>query len=576
LFVSGTLLALLSVALLIVQPWPLKWILDSLSGSEAGGAIAQWITDSQDVAIPVMAGLFLLFSFGAAAAEFGQMLILNGFGNRVLYKFRSALFTHVLQQPLAYHESHEVGELLTRIVYDISRLRRGLNSLLTQTFKTLVLFAGTTAVLVWLHLGLGLVLALGGLIALWSMNVRGHRIARAARKQRKKEGSLATMVANELMTVRELQTFGAGPSGKFSNKNTKSFKEEQKVRKLAAGLTMRVDLIQAVAVAIVLWFGTRAVLEDTMTPGTLVVFFSYALSLRTPFVRFARQAAKIGRTRACGERLIKLAEKPIAIQDAPDAIDAPEFEGDITLDHASLKVARRRRSDRKWAIRQFSAVIPAKRRVAIVGANGSGKSTLLRLVLRLADPKEGSVQIDGHDLRSLKVKSVRRQMSVVFQDSVLSGLSVRDNIALGVDDVDDEAVVRAAKAVNAHKFVEKLPKGYKTQIRRGGKLFSGGERQRIAIARALLHDGAIWLLDEPTTGLDHATGAEIVAKLFGATKDRTTLWVTHDPELIPRMDWVVFLKKGKVSFSGPVADYATWAPNNSAPYANIETKETIS
>jgi ABC-type multidrug transport system fused ATPase/permease subunit len=197
-------------------------------------------------------------------------------------------------------------------------------------------------------------------------------------------------------------------------------------------------------------------------------------------------------------------------------------------------------------------------RVAIVGANGAGKSTLLRLVLRFVDPDEGRVLLDGRDLRDYTLDSVRRQVSAVFQESVFFGLSVRENIALGDPDATLEDVVRAAQRARINKFIERLPEGYETPVRRGGELFSGGERQRIAIARALYRDGRIWLLDEPTKGVDPATAGDLSTILLEATEGRAVLWVTHDPAVLPKLDRVVVLKEGRLTFTGTPAAYGEW------------------
>jgi ABC-type multidrug transport system fused ATPase/permease subunit len=165
------------------------------------------------------------------------------------------------------------------------------------------------------------------------------------------------------------------------------------------------------------------------------------------------------------------------------------------------------------------------------------------------------VLYDGEDIRRYKLGSLRSLMSVVFQDSVLAGLSVRDNLALGLPTATDEIIKAATRAVGIHDFVERLPEGYATRVRRSGDLFSGGERQRLAIARALIRDGSIWLLDEPTTGIDREAAQEVIDVLLRATEGRTTLWVTHDTEILERMDWIIELSDGRASYSGPVAEY---------------------
>jgi ATP-binding cassette subfamily B protein len=557
--VLGALFAVATVTLQVLRPWPLKWIVDFLSGASGQPAFLSWVSDAPLAGIVSLSALFVTLAFAGAGAEYAQVMVLNGLGNRVLYRFRAALFANVLRQPLGFHESREIGELLTRVVYDTSRLRRGLNGALVRLLQTLALCAAVLAVLLWMHLALGLVMAAGGALALVTMQRRGRRIARAAARQRRKEGKLASLVGNDLRSIRELHAFGMSGSDvqeRFANRNDKSLRQEQKARRLAAGLVLRIEVLLAATIALALVFGAQGVLSGRLTPGDLVLFLSYALVLRAPLADFATQTARLGRAYACAERLSRIDKRTPAIADAPDAVPAPPIRGQIRFDGVTVKARRRVRGARKLTLNRLSSEVPAGKRIAVVGGNGAGKSTLLRLMLRLVDPDRGQVIVDGHDLRNFTIDSVRAQVSVVFQDTVLAGLSVRDNIALGIPGADDDAIQSVASAAQIHTFIERLPMGYETPVRRGGELFSGGERQRLAIARALLRDGAVWLLDEPTSALDPATADDLTDVLFGATSGRTTLWVTHDPSLVRRMDWVLELDRGVLQFAGSPDEFA--------------------
>ncbi|MCR4340561.1 MAG: ABC transporter ATP-binding protein/permease [Gemmatimonadaceae bacterium] len=556
--IRGVLLALAVVALQVLRPWPIKWILDHLGGAPVADFVAPLFAGSATTGIVLLSLAFVALSLGAAAAEYAQIMTLNGAGNRILFRFRAALFQHILRQPLEFHESRDVGELLTRIVYDTSRLRRGVNGMLIRIVQPVALFVATIVVLLWIDSALAGIMAIAGLVALIMMRRRGRRIASASRKQRRKEGRLATLVANELLAIRELQTFGGGTSGtadRFEGRNSKSLRQEQKVRRLAAGLTLRVDVALAIAVAAAMALGADAVLAGDITPGDLVLFFSYALALRAPFTDFSYQTARLGRSYACAERLARIVDrKPTT--DHAGAAPAPSLRGAVTFETVSVKSPARTRTGRKWALNAVSFDVKPGERVAIVGANGSGKSTLLRAALRLVEADRGRVLLDGADIRDCTADSIRAQMSVVFQDSVLSGLTVRENITLGLPDSSDAAVEAAVARAGAAKLVARLRRGYDTPVRRGGRLFSGGERQRLALARAILRDGRIWLLDEPTSGLDTRGVIELADGLFAATEGRTVLWVTHDPAVLSRMDRVIELRSGRLvsdSAAGGVA-----------------------
>ena len=548
---AGATLGVIAVALHVARPWPLKWILDDVAGQ--AGRAPSWPGVTPGERIAVLTALLVVISLAASAAEFWQTMLLNGVGNRVSYRLRASLFMHLLRQPLAFHESREVGELLTRVVYDTSRLRRGVNGALINLVQPLALFAATLVVLFLVDASLGTLLAGGGIVALLVMRRRGGRIARAARRQRKREGRLAALVARELAGVRELQALGADAGvaqRRFDARSQRSVRREQKVQRLAAGLVFGVEAILAVALAIALWVGTHAVIGGRLGPGDLVLFISYAAALRGPFIDFARQTARLGRTAACAERLARLAEREPRRSEG-GAVAAPPLRGAISFDRVSAKSPRRSRSARKWALRKVSFELPEGRRTAIVGGNGAGKSTLLRLALRLAEPSRGVVRLDGRDLGDYEIGSVRRQMSVVLQGGVLPGMTIRENIALGTADASEQAVHEAAIAARAHDFISRLPDGYDTSVRRGGALLSGGERQRIAIARALLRDGTVWLLDEPMAELDAESARAITEVLFRATEGRTTLWVTHDPSIVARFDWVLALDHGALTYAGP-------------------------
>ncbi len=558
---GGTALGVLVVLLQLLQPWPLKWILDFLTGRDGGQPAVAWLKHSPAVGMFTFSLLYVVLSLAAAGAFYGQVILLNGAVNRAAFRFRASLFAHVLRQPLSFHESRSVGELLTRIVYDTSRLRRGISGLLIRMVQTILLFFLTFALLFHLDAPLGLVFGVAGVLAVLAMRRRGGKIARFAKKQRTKEGRLASLVADELVAVRELQTFGLDASAvlqRFARRNERSLRQEQRVRRLAAGLTLTVEVLLAGTIALALWIGAQAVHEGRLTPGDLLLFFSYALALRGPLTDFANQTARVGRTYACGERLHRIVARAPAIADRPGAVPAPALRGEIVFESVSLRVPKRLRGERKWALDDLSCAFPAGKRVALVGANGAGKSTLMRLVLRLAEAERGCVLLDGVDLRDYQIESVRAQISVAFQDSVLTRLTVRENIALGLSGASDEAIRAAAEAARVATWIERLPQGYDTQVRQGGDLFSGGERRRLALARAILRNGRIWLLDEPTSGLDHDTSAEVVDLLLDVTSGRTTLWVTHDPVLVARLDWVVALREGRVQYAGSVPGYTTW------------------
>lgn len=533
----GLFLTLLLLGLRLAQPWPLKWIVDALTG-----------VASVPVGMVAAGVLFLLLSAAAAVIEYGQVMTLVGVGNRILYAFRADLFAHVLRQSLGFHERKSEGELLTRIIYDTTRLRKGLNHVLTRLFQTLLTFVAILAVLFWVDAPLAAVLAVAGTFALWTMARGGYRVRKAARKNRKREGKLAGLVAEELISIREIHTFRSARAegGPFDRLNARSMKQESKVHRLSSGMLMKVELLISCGIGVVLVLGAQRVAAGAVTAGELVLFVSYATALLPPFFRFARQTVRMGTTVASSDRLRKLMNRMPAIADVPGATVATGLRGVVELRGVAARSPRRTRGTRKWGLRDVTLTVPAGERVAVVGPNGAGKSTLLRLLLRLSDPDAGSILVDGRDLRAYAVASIRDQMSVVLQGTVLFGLTVRENLTLGRPDATEAEIMEAARRAQALDLIARLPEGLDTVVKRQGRLFSAGERQRLAIARALLRDAPIWLLDEPTTGLDETTTGAIEEILLDVTRGRTTFWITHDPRVARRLDRVVYLSGGRL------------------------------
>lgn len=566
LLAGGALFSLGLLILRLLQPWPIKWVVDALSG--ASGRLPGWADFSGHYAVALFCALYILIAVLAARAEYWQQLLLTGLGNKVLFSFRNRLFGHVLSQPVSFHEKKGAGEILTRVVYDTSRLRRGVNGILTRTIQVALTFLAVVTMLVWLNWRLAAVLGLCGGAVLAVMNSGGIKLFKAARRQRKREGQLADIVAEALHAIRELQVFRVtGMSEeRFGGRNEKSLGQENKVRTIAASLLFRTEALLSAGIFLTLLLGAGYVDQGALSLGTLVLFLHYAAGLSTPFRQFAVQAAQTGRTLACADRLAKIMEKEPAVADIPGAAPAPVFRGEIRLEGVYYKASNNRKSGRKWLLDNVAFMVRPGERVVVMGPNGAGKSTLLRLMLRLADPHGGGLAIDGHDLREYSLESFRRQLSVVFQESVFPGRTIRENIAIGRPDAPLEDIRAAAQRCGLTPWVEKMLKGYDTGVRRQGKLFSGGERQKIALARALLRDGRIWLLDEPTSGLDAKAGDELTELLLEVTRGKTTLWITHDVRVLHWCDKVILLGEGQLRFFGTPHEFGLWLESeNSTP-----------
>jgi ATP-binding cassette subfamily B protein len=369
------------------------------------------------------------------------------------------------------------------------------------------------------------------------------RIKEVAREQRRREGSVASATAEIIGSIRTVQALSLQSRFMdiFSVANRRSLQAGNKAQQLSAGLERIIDLLATSTTALVLWFGVRNVLKGQLTPGDLIVFTTYLRTGFKPIRQLAKYLGQIARALASGDRILSLLTTPLEIKDEADAVVAPPFKGHILFENVSFEYEPQR-----VALRNVSFEVKPGQKAVLAGPSGSGKSTIASLLLRLHDPCEGRILIDGKDIRSYTLESLRSQISIVMQDSPLFALSVQDNIALGKTSGTPQEVIQAAQIANAHDFVIRMPRQYDTVLGERGATLSGGQRQRIAIARAAIRQAPIIILDEPTTGLDRKNKQEVSAALGRLSEDSTTLLITHDLRSAEHADLVLFLSEGRI------------------------------
>ncbi len=304
-------------------------------------------------------------------------------------------------------------------------------------------------------------------------------------------------------------------------------------------------MIIALATALVLWQGSRLVLRGAISSGDLLVFLAYLKSAYRPVQDFAKYTGRLAKAAAAGERVMDLLERVPDVRDLPDAVRAPAFRGAVKFEKVDFAY-----QPGQAALDGVDLAVEPGQRVAIVGPSGSGKSTLVSLVLRLYDPRQGRVLIDGEDIRRFTLESLRAQISVVLQDNILFAVSVRDNIAFAAPGADAEEIEHAARLANAHDFITALPRGYDTVLGERGVTLSHGQRQRIAIARAAVRQAPILILDEPTTGLDKKSERAVLEALQRLNRGRTTFLITHDLRQACGADRVLFVEAGRIAERG--------------------------
>jgi ATP-binding cassette, subfamily B, bacterial len=531
----------------VVEPWPLKVVFDQvLFHKPAHGSWGRVFTVFGTSSYEILAAAALVL-VGAGLvrgmAYYYEDFLLSSAAQEIVYRIRARLYRHLHRLPVAFHQRRRTGDTLVRLSADIIALRDMLVDSIVNIGTGLVMVALMLAVMFAVDPVLtALSVASMPFVAILSA-LYGRSIRTSSRKQRKREGQVASLMHEALGAIAVVQLYGAEEreQERFKAVNRRSLKQGIKATRLEARMNRGVELSLAAATVVVLWAGTVRALRGAITPGELVVFISYLRAAYRPLRRASKTVQRSAKAFAAAERIVELLEKEPELTDAPGAVPAPRFAGRIAFEDV-----RFRYEPGKLVLPGVSAVIEPGSTVAVVGPTGSGKSTLLNLVPRLFDPSDGRVTIDAHDLRTLTLQSIRGQVSLVQQETVLFGLSIAENIRYGCPDATDEEMEQAAEAAGLCDFVAELPDGYDTVLTERGTSLSGGQRQRVAIARALVRRTPILLLDEPTTGLDPAARHGVIEALRRLMHDSTTLMVTHDMQLAQQADEIIVLEHGRV------------------------------
>jgi ATP-binding cassette subfamily B protein len=548
--VAGGMLALfVEVLMRLAEPWPLKVVIDTViaaSGTDVAGAAPGDVRATLTIAAVALLGVVLV----RAVAAYLTTLAFALAGNRLLTRVRADAYAHLQRLPMAFHDKARTGDLVQRVTGDVGRLKEVVVTAGLPLVGNIVTMLGMVVVVAFLDWPLALLMVAVVPLFLLAGRETSRSIHGVSKEQRKAEGELASLATETLSSMRVVHSYGLADhlQGRFAQSNGRSLTEGVRTKRLSARLERSTDVLVGLATALVLYVGAQRVLAGMLTPGELVVFLTYLKATFKPMRDLAKYTGRIAAAAASGERVVDLLEVEPTVRDHPEARTAPALRGELVLDDVWVSY-----TPDAPVLRGVSLRVAAGERVALVGSSGSGKSTLASLLSRLRDPDAGAVRVDGHDLRDLTLESLRSQVSVVLQESVLFATSIEENIAHGRPGATREEIEEAARIAGAHDFVEALPHGYATVVGERGATLSGGQRQRIAIARAAVRRAPVVVLDEALTGLDEGTEAEVLAALERLTAGRTTIVVTHDLAHARDCDRVVWLEGGEVVADGPPA-----------------------
>ena len=539
----------------LLKPWPLKIILDhvildkpvpralrALSGLFPAGKVPLLLEAAAGiVVIALLGGLFSYF----------QIFITSSIGYRMVYALRRELFTHLQTLSLGFHTHARSGDLLTKIAGDTNTLKDVFADSILKFTSYVLTVAGMLAILAAIDWKIGF-------IALATLPFLGYSLLHLYRKtklsvktQKRQEGKVASRMSEVLQAVPLVQAFAREryEAEQFDAVTQETVRESIRVARLEAAATRSSEIITALGTAAAVLFGAFQVLQGRMLPGDLVLVVGYLTSMYKPIRQLAKLSTDFSKAMASAERISEILDIEPEIVDRPDALPAKGLTGEIVFRDVSFDYG-----DGRDVLRNVSFAVAPGQRLALVGVSGAGKSTIVSLILRLYEPQQGAILIDGRDIRQYRRASLRRHIGLVLQQSILFGATIRENIAYGKPRATSQEIEAAARAANADEFIRELEHGYDTVIGERGATLSGGQRQRIAIARALIRDAPILILDEPMTGLDGESEGKVREALDRLTAGKTSVIVTHDLQSVADADQVLVLDGGSVVDRGTHAE----------------------
>lgn len=464
-------------------------------------------------------------------------------GQWIAHDLRLAVYAHLHRLSMSYYDKQQVGPLISTITDDINAVQTFASTSLLDLLVDGLTVAGMLAIMLTLNWRFTLVaLAVTPPLLIFTIRLRA-RVRGAARDVRLRQSEIVTIVQEGLGSIRLVKAFGQGAfeRQRLDAKSLESVEAALYARRVRALLGPVVTGLVALGTAAVLWFGARLVLEGAMTAGALLVFLTYLGKLFQPIQDIARASTTIAQAAVGLERIKAVLDADDLLPRAPHARSVTHVEGRVEFQNVTFGY-----DPARPILANVSFVVEPGQLVGLVGPSGSGKSTLVSLIPRFYDPDNGAVTIDGTDVREFRIRSLRRQIGFVLQDTQLFYAPVWQNIAYGQPDATREAIVAAARLAQAHEFIEALPDGYDTMVGQGGLTLSGGQRQRLGIARAMVRDAAILILDEPSSGLDAESERMVFAGLERLLNGRTTFVISHRLATIRNADVILVLDRGRI------------------------------
>ena len=476
-----------------------------------------------------------------------QTYLTSFIGYKIVMDMRNQIFQHLQRLSLSFYKRRRAGEIMSRLISDTNVLQNALVENIMRLILNILLVIGVLIFIFYIHWRLSLLTLFTLPLLIFTLGKLGSRIKKFSNLVQMKIADISSIIQETIGGIEVIKSFATEKQEveRFQTYNVQNFHLNMKRTRLVAILPPLMEILTTVGLSAILWYGGLEVINGNLTIGELVAFLGYVALAVNPLNKIGKNYSRYQQALASAERMFEILDTEPEIKESPKAIEMPRINGYIRFRNVSFSY-----DDKELVLKDIDLDLRPGEKIALVGRSGVGKTTLVSLIPRFYDPTSGSITIDGHNIRDVKLMSLRRQIGIVSQETFLFNGTIKDNIAYGKMKATDEEIVDAAKKANAHNFIMSLEKGYDTPVGERGVKLSGGQRQRIAIARAILRDPRILILDEATSAVDAESEALIQDALEKLMKDRTTIIIAHRLSTILRADKIIVLDERKIEEIG--------------------------
>ena len=516
-------------------PWIIKDMIDDV------------LMSKDMLMLNLIAAGILVVMFTRGVFYYGQSYLVSYVGQRVIIDVRSVLFRKFQKMPLSYYDKQQTGTVMSYITNDVSAMQSAIVDNLIELVTESSILIGSLAMMIYLDWKLSLLTLMTIPLVGFAMKIFGRKLKRSSTVIQERAAEITSLLQESISAIRVVKAYvrETYEIRRFEEQNWKNFQAAMKNVKLTSLLTPTVEFLAAIAVTFIVWFGGYEVVNEVITAGELVAFLTYAVNLANPVKRLSRVYAAIQKAMAAADRVFEVMDLDEKITDVPGAKPLPPIKGQVEFKDITFSY-----KEGQPALQHISLKAEPGQMIALVGPSGSGKSTIANLIPRFYDVDSGTISIDGHDIRQVTADSLREQIGLVPQETMLFSTTVMENIRYGRLDATDEEVVEAARAANAEEFIKDLPEGYDTKLGERGLNLSGGQRQRLAIARAILKNPRVLILDEATSALDTESEKIVQDALDKLMVGRTSFVIAHRLSTIFNADQIFVVENGHLREHG--------------------------